>query len=210
MAIPMLLVFALVTIGFVYAHWSETLYINTIVNTGELDWEFSAWYCWDQGVDYHCRDGFVGSPPFWLDPDKKDIGSQELIPIDTDSDGDNDTLLFNLYNVYPSYFTSVSLYVHNCGTIPLIIDKVVIKNQTHTVAELRKVPVPVVKVDLNGDGKEDIEILWGNNFGVQLEPCENSPEISFWIHILQDAPEGATLTFTIELVAIQWNMYVPP
>ena len=115
-----------------------------------------------------------------------------------------------LNNVYPSYFTSVSFYVHNCGTIPLIIDKVLIKNQTHTVAELRKVPAPVVRLDLNGDGKDDIEILWGDNFGVQLHPCDTSPEFSLWVHVLQGAPQDATLSFTIEVVAINWNEYVPP
>jgi len=209
MTIPIVLMLALLIMGFAYAHWSQTLYIEGTAESGELDWELVGWSCLDQGVDWHCRDGFAGPPPyFWLDPKGKDVGSQELIPHDTDEDGDYDTLEFNLYNVYPSYFTSVSVYVHNCGTIPLIIDKVIIKDDI--TVEIRKVPAPLVQLDLNGDGKKDIEILWGNNFGVQLEPCESSPEISFWVHILQDAPQGATLEFTIELVAIQWNLYVPP
>jgi len=46
-----------------------------------------------------------------------------------------------------------------------------------------------------------------------LEPGDDSPEMSFWIHVLQDAPQGATgatLRFTIGIVAVQWNKYVQP
>jgi hypothetical protein len=133
------------------------------------------------------------------------VGWQELIPHDTDGDGDYDMLELDLHNVYPSYFTSVSVYAHNNGSIPLIIDSVIINGVV-----LRKSPTPVVRLDLDGDGLDDIEIWWGNGFGVQLEPCDWSPEMSFWVHILQDAPQDATLSFTIELVAVQYNEYVPP
>ncbi|RLI81356.1 MAG: hypothetical protein DRP01_10985 [Archaeoglobales archaeon] len=209
-----ILTFALISIGLAYAHWSETLYISGTVNTGKLDWGFDSWHCLDQGVDYHCRDGFAcapGEPRYWPDPDGKDVGWQELVPHDYDKDGDYEVLDVILHNVYPSYFTSISIYPRNTGSIPLIIDKVIIKNNIGTViAIIRDVPAPVVKLDLNGDGKDDIEILWSDNFGKQLDPGEDDVEISFWIHVLQDAPKGATLSFTIELVAIQWNKYVPP
>jgi len=212
-AVPAIAAMTLVTlaiVGFAYAHWSEKLWLNGTVNTGELDWEFIVASCLDDGVDYHCNDGFVGVPPYWKDPDGKNIGWQVLTLVDNDNDGDNETLLINLCNVYPSYFTSISFYVHNCGTIPLMVDRALIKNSTHVVAVIREVPAPVVKLDLNGDGKNDIEILYGNNFGVQIDPCDTSPEFSFWIHVLQDAPQGATLSFSIEVVAVNWNEYVPP
>lgn len=207
LALPMVVMLGLLSTGLAYAHWSETLFVNGQVDTGELDWEFIAWSCLDTGVDYHSRDGFAGPPPlFWPDPEGKDVGWQEIIPHDTDGDGDIDTLEFNLYDVYPSYFTSVSVYAHNNGTIPLIIDSVIING----VVVLREEPTPVVRLDLSGDGKDDIEIWWGDGFGEQREPSEWSPEMSFWIHVLQDAPQNATLGFTIEIVAIQWNLYVPP
>ena len=206
MAVPMLLVLALVITGFAYAHWSETLYIDGTVDTGELDWGFVAWSCIDGGVDYHCRDGFAGPPPlFWLDPKGKNVGSCTLNPVDTDGDGDVDKLELTLTNVYPSYFCSISVYAKNTGTIPLIIDTVTIDGHV-----LRKTPTPTVGLDLTADGLDDVEIWWGNGFCAQLHPGDRSPEMSFWIHILQDAPEGATITFSIEIMAIQWNMYVPP
>jgi hypothetical protein len=198
-----ILIIALSIAGFAYAHWSETVTINGTINTGELCWEVTMVNCVDKPgeKDYHCYDGFQGNC-YWQGD--KDVGNTSI------QKKDSHTIELNLTNVYPSYFTSASFYVHNCGTIPLIIDRVLIKNQTHTVAELRIVPAPVVRLDLNGDGKDDIEILWGDNFGAQLHPCNTSPEISFWVHVLEGAPQGATLSFTIEVVAINWNEYVPP
>jgi hypothetical protein len=202
MPIPMLLVFALVTVGFAYAHWSQTLIIEGSVESGEVDWEFVGASCSDtSGNDYNCRDGFAGPYPLFWQVDK-DVGSTSVEIINPH------TVALTLTNVYPSYYTSVSVYAHNTGTIPLIFDKVIIKDDI--TVEIRDDPTPIVKLDLNGDGKKDIEIWWLNGFGEQREPCEMFPELSFWIHILQDAPQGATLTFTIELVAIQWNMYLPP
>ncbi|MEM3695732.1 MAG: hypothetical protein QXJ11_07245, partial [Candidatus Bathyarchaeia archaeon] len=174
-ALPTIAAIALITlaiVGFTYAHWSETLWLNGTVNTGELDWEFASPRCIDVGVDYHCLEGFplVGDDYYWPDPDGKNIGWQNLTLVDSDNDGDKDTLLIELHNVYPSYFTEVGFYVHNCGTIPLKVDRVIFKNSTHVVGEFRK-GVPYLKVDLNGDGKFDIEFQWGDNFGVQIDPC---------------------------------------
>ena len=148
-AIATITLIVLAIVGFTYAHWSETLWLNGTVNTGELDWEFIVASCLDVGVDYHCNDGFVGIPPYWPDPEGKNIGWQELTLQDSDSDGDNDTLLINLHNVYPSYFTEIRFYVHNCGTIPLKVDKVIFRNSTHVVGEFRK-GVPYLRLDLNG------------------------------------------------------------
>jgi hypothetical protein len=193
------LMVALMLVGVSYAMWSKTLTINGEVNTGVLDWEFVAASCFDtSGNDYHCRDGFAGPTPlFWMGD--KDVGSTSV------SITDPHTVTVTLDNVYPSYFTSVSVYAQNTGTIPLIIDSVIIDGHV-----LRKSPTPIIQLDLDTDGKDDVEIWWGNGFRVQLEPGDMSPEMSFWAHFLEDAPQGVTLTFTIEIVAVQWNEYVPP
>jgi hypothetical protein len=205
-----ILAIALITlsiVGFSYAHWSAYLYINGEVSTGELDWGFIGWDCMDHGVDYHSRDGFAGPAPlFWQDPERKDIGWQEIIPVDTDQDGDIDTLYFNLYDVYPSYFTSMSVYAVNTGTIPLRIDSVIIND----VIIYRSTPTPYIQLDLDGDGINDIDFWYGNSLGIQLHPGQQSDEISFWIHILQGAKPDTTLSFSIKLLAVAWNEYVPP
>lgn len=209
-SLPVILAITLITlciVGFSYAHWSAYLYINGEVTTGELDWGFVAWDCIDKGVDHHSRDDFAGPPPlYWQDPEGKDIGSQEIIPVDTDQDGDIDTLYFNLYNVYPSYFTSMSVYAVNTGTIPLRIDGVIIND----VIVYRSTPTPYITLDLDGDQIPDIDFWWGNGLGAQLHPGQQSDEMSFWIHIRQGAKPDTELSFSIKLLAVAWNEYVPP
>jgi len=199
-----------------FALWSETQTISGTVNTGEVDWELTACGVLDEiasppyyvGVpsldDYTCREGFVGPPPYFWHSDKNvGWGEQELV--DTDHDGDFDTLQLTLHNVYPCYFNSVSAYARNDGTVPIIIEKVIIDG-----TEITSLPAPVVRLDLNSDGFDDVEIWWGNAIGTQLEPGEDSPEMSFWFHCLQGAPQGATLTFNITLEAVQWNESIHP
>lgn len=212
--LTLFLLVSLAVLGLGYARWSEMLYINGTVDTGKVDWCLTEFSIQDDYApppiyptpkpDYNSRDGFAGPiPRFWLV--NKNVGWGEGELVDTDGDGDNDTLELTLNNVYPSYWNEVAVYAQNCGTVPIIIDRVLINGTV-----LRKPPTPVVKLDVTGDGKEDIEIWWRNAFGVQLEPGDDSPEMSFWFHVLQAAPEGASLNFSICIEAVQWNEYVAP
>ena len=202
LAWPMVLMLGLLSTGVAYAHWSQTIYIEGSVASGDLDWEFVGvtYLDPDYGIpDYHCNDGFTGFPIFWMGD--KDVGYAyaEIDPIDSQ------IVRVYLYNVYPSYFNEISVYAHVTGSTPLIFAMVVIDEE-----EILATPAPVVGLDLDGDTLDDIEILWGNSLGEQRENCEIFDEMSFWIHILQDAPQGETLSFTISLVGVQWNEYEEP
>jgi len=202
LAWPMVLMLGLLSTGVAYAHWSQMLYIGGSVASGDVDWEFTEAFILDTtGDDYHCRDNFEGpSPRSWMGD--KDVGSSSIEITDPH------TITITLTNVYPCYFTMASVYALNTGTIPLIIDNVIIDGNL-----LRSFPTYPIQLDLDGDGLDDIEIWWKDSFGFQMEPGDDSPEMSFWIHVLQDAPQGATgatLRFTIGIVAVQWNKYVQP
>lgn len=198
----MVIMLGLLSTGLAYATWQETLFINGIVETGTLDWEFTAASSLDPGPlpisvpDYHCNDGFTGPPYYWMGD--KDVGYTTVEITDPH------TVTVTLQNVYPSYFNMITIYAKNTGTIPFIIEKAIIDS-----TEITSTPAPVVSLDLNDDGLADIEILWKDAPGDQLEPGQDSDEISFWIHVLQDAPEGTTLSLTIEIVAVNWNEYEP-
>ena len=61
--------------------------------------------------------------------------------------------------------------------------------------------------DLDGNTVDDFELKWGDNFEVQLHPGEEA-NMSFKVHVLQDEEmTPGSYSFTIQLVAIQWNMY---
>jgi hypothetical protein len=208
-AIPLILIVGLGIAGMAYASWWKNLWVEGTVSTGSPNWDFTTWVCIDQGVDYHCNEGFAGHN-FWPDPEGKDVGWQAIEPYDSDGNGFADVLFFDLYNVYPSYFTMLSLYAQNTGDIPIVFDGVSING----VVYLRHSPTPpTIRLDLNGDGYDDIEIWWGNGFGVQLEPGDYTDEMSMWIHVIQNPNNnvvgGLSFYFEITLVALNWNEYHP-
>jgi hypothetical protein len=206
-AIPLIIVIALATVGFAYALLSQTLTINGTLTTGELDWEFVRGYSGgnDNGLDYNAS----WYPTPGIERLDKDIGNTTVTEKDSDGDGDLDALEVNMTNVYPWYAVHVAFRVHCSGTIPIKIWKAVFKVDNTVVQEIYTDDTTVL-LDLNGDGKNDTSIWWGDNFGRQLEPCSGR-DLSFDIIVLQDCPKSSTLTFTIEFMAIQWNeYYVPP
>jgi len=205
LAMPMLLALALATMGLAYAMWSQSLYVEGSVDTGELDWELVQGYLihLDHGNDWNAS----WYPKGGFEQLSKDVGSTTVRQVDSDGDGDLDTIVVTLSNVYPWYGEHIAFKVHNNGDIPLIIWKVVFKNATGAVLyEMYESVEYAIELDLNGDGRPDIASWWGDNFGAQLHPC-GTRDISFDITVLQGAPQGETLTFTIEFVAIQWNEY---
>lgn len=189
--LPTLVMLALLMTGFAYAHWSQNLYIVGNVDSGVLDWQFTFASAMDEvGNDWNCGDNFAPDP--WRVD--KDVGSTTIAITDPH------TVTMTLTNVYPSYWTSASIYARNTGTIPLVIENAIVDGVVVTHWDMK------VRLDLNDDGKNDIEIWWkANIFGLQLEPGDPTPETGFWVHVLQDAPQGETLEFTIGIVAVQWN-----
>jgi hypothetical protein len=199
-----LLVAGMLLTGVAFAHWSESLLLTGSVATGELDWRFTDVGHLDPGPtdsvrDYHCRDNFEGPEPYYWQGDK-DVGYTTAVIT-----ADPHVIEVTLNNVYPSYFNSISVYFKNTGTVPLIIEEALIDG--HVVMSWDE----KVRLDLNDDGENDLEIWWGANiFGIQLEPGKKGPETSFWVHVLQGAPRDKSLKFTIQLIAVQYNFSEHP
>jgi len=187
-----LLLAFLMLIGIAYAAWSETLLINGTINTGALDWVFTNVGHWDppNTLDHNGEQTDQGIITWWAD---KDVGYTEAEIVDPH------TINVTIHNAYPGYANDISAHIHVNGTIPLIFTKVIINGVEVTEDGT------VVELDLNGDGLNDTKIWIGDSIGKQLHPC-NSFEFSFIILVLQDAPQGAELSFTMTLVGVQYNM----
>lgn len=196
-------------LGIGYATWTDTLHINGTVETGTVEWEWTGTGSFDPGPppdvvrDYHCNDGFVPDPTkgdFWQGD--KDVG----YAICTVS-SDKKTVTVDMHNIYPSYFNAISVYAKNTGSVPLIFEKVIISSEydSATLDWYAQEYDPVL-LDCTGEGVPDMEIRWGNHIEAQLHPEEATGEMSFWFHLFQAAPQGATnLSFTLELEAVQYN-----
>lgn len=187
-----------------YALWYDELYIDGYIETGEIEWVYTGSIAYmdpDYSIpDYHCNPEFEGGN--WWQGDK-DVGW-------TYAEITNDHLAtIKLHNVYPCYFNMISLYMQVLGTIPVRIQSVTFESEYESVTI--ETGMPIFDLDLNGDGNPDIEFWWKDNFfGDQYHPSDYVEEISFWLHVMQPAPQDANLEFTISMQVVQWNEYQPP
>jgi len=196
---------ALAIVGFSYAHWSETLLLNATVKTGKMCAEFV------QGTiiqkdpynpatnDWTCDVGLTNIRQF-----DKNVGHTNCTLVDTNGDGCFDTLKIDMGNVYPCYYEHIAWMLHNCGTIPWRIWRVIFNPGNIIIYN-----AGYLTLDLNADGKADIEAYWGDWFGDQVDPCHRA-DLSFDLHILQPFPKDTTLTFTVAIEMVNWNEFPPP
>lgn len=203
------------------AMWSQTLKVNVYASTSEVDVEIvNGTVIYIDACGLAPGYGFFGgndwNATWYPDPGSeqldKDVGCTIVSLIDSDGDGDSDSMNITLNNVYPWYYTHIAFKIHNNGGIPIKIWRVILSNGTHnfTYYELNEQELQQgEEIDVTGDGKPDITLWWGDNFGEQLHPCD-SADISFDITVLQEAPQGSSLTFILYLEVVQWNEYVIP
>ncbi len=100
----LIMMIALASLGVAYGYWTDTLYINGSVGTGELDVEF--WGAWEDG-----------NPP-----------AGGVCTGTIDQTGNIWTV--TITNAYPGYGCDLGVYVHNSGTIPVKIQPPVLINNT--------------------------------------------------------------------------------
>jgi len=176
-AIAIITLIALAIVGFAYAHWSETLWLQGTVNTAE--------------IKVKCMSASSDDPPGTIDVGKdKDVGTALVSIID-------DTHInVTIVNGYPCYETYVHFTVKNVGTIPI---------------HFRGFgPQPPFAYNLTSGHWEatlfdgDITVHGWNGIDEQLHPGWTR-DYTIWIHIEQSAEQGATYTFTVEVIFSQWN-----
>ena len=207
----MALVLLLGTVGVAYAMWSNSLFLGGYVATGKVEWQFAQCDLLDESApppyypgappDFTCNNDFAwdtGHGAFYWPLDKNVAwGEQEI-------SADGKTLTVTLHDVYPCNFNRLGFYVRNTGTIPVKVQEVIVNpGNIHMKGNFYQ------QLDLSGDGPYDFEIQYGDNFGAQIDPGGLSPEFSMWFHTLQACPENGTFTFTMTIVAVQWNEWTP-
>jgi len=176
------LMVALAMTGVAFACWSQTIYIEGTVETGEVCVGFVGADCEDEE--------YLG----------KDVGDVSCDLEDwkcyTEEHGDAyETLVMTLSNVYPSYEAWCEITIANCGTIPVNLVDLVIRPVSDPNGLLKHVDWEIV------------DWYWPNC--PQIDPCETVTAV-IYIHIeqevdMQECPENATATFEGELVFCQWN-----
>lgn len=179
------LLIALMAVGVSYALWSKTLYIDTWVETGDLNVVFIGVTNMDP----------LGPPPS-LDPKNmtarwdKDVGWTTVDGIGLEE------INITLHNVYPCYFNDLEVEFNNTGSVPVKIQNITVTPDNFAIA--------------SGYGHNDGELWidWVNGVGTQLDPGDSAAN-GLKIHVEQSAVQEATYTFTVSIVVVQWNEYVP-
>jgi len=236
-AIFIVSIFALTSVATGYAMWSQDLTIDGYVETGTLDWCWEDVlsvvdpFCPEDmgylpdgipGFPYYFRDwncdpnngfkeGGVGWGPTQYDPvyypEPKNVGCGFLTVIDCHS------LAVTINNAYPGYWNGVTTHVINTGTIPIKIQEAILSWDaagTQVFATINAVNEGnVIHIDLDGDGTYDMELIWGDHFGDQLD-LDDKFEISWEFCFLQTLEQNAHYTFYVTVTGVQWNEYVAP
>jgi hypothetical protein len=198
MATFAILMIALGIAGFAYAHWSEYLWLEGTVTTGNVcvEWSFNAVLPPSNLKDLD-GDGEVDDP----------VATLNVTFVDEDQDGCKEGLIIELKNVYPSLWVNGTIDVTNCGTIP-----VGIAHYDYKIYDPDEVADGIWLYDVNfylkdpTGGRHDITMpieQWIVQVN-QIDPgwslvCE------FFIHFGENTPEGATATIEAEIVFWNWN-----
>ena len=220
-AIPLLIAIALSVFGFVYAHWSDMVYIEGTVKMGSLTLAFDHVEPPDCD-EYYWNDTYNKLPGEYLG---KDVGNCSAWYSGYVYDEHSEkwgwkTLNILVENAYPQYIVHTTFKLHNIGTIPIDICNYTItgekRNATGAVVYdlLWYDPdgdwIGSLYEDVNGNGVVDagdlevINLEITNAIPYQIDPCDtNKAEID--LEFKQNAEECHTYTIHVTVVGIQWN-----
>jgi len=111
------------------------------------------------------------------EPDEKDVSGICCDVIDG-------VLFVTVSNAYPCIEYTCEFNVTNTGSIPVKVQSIIISPEEMA----------------------DWVTVNGISVGDQIEPGE-TVECSLIVHLTNDADQGETYTFTVEILLVQWNEY---
>ena len=211
------LVLALGALGVGYAHWTDTVYINQIVETGSV------------------KVGVMGVATDPVEYEDKDVANvtvthdnykfHKMIE-ETDLHGGSlinagmyafyESVTVNITNMYPCFTVLEDFYIGNAGSIPVKLNVNMVIDDPDGVYDNLTISW---HVDYNGqlvDGGSGMATVPGamgeldkivlTLEGMQLHECD---VVAIWIdkHLKQSAPQGKSASFTMTVGAVQWNLY---
>jgi hypothetical protein len=212
------LVLALGTLGVSYAMWDKYIYIDTTVNTGEVNAEFVSAFTDDDGTvdDATKDDGDDGGGTdydYWgpdSSDDPKEVGpnparwNKDVGRCYAEIDGSDPQIIhFYVQNGYPYYCNTLWFEIENTGTVPVNIEGLTI--------------TPVGDIDRDNDGYDDITVALSElSDGLQIDPYSWASETQWGnveicvVQTLNDDADGVggeneVYEFTVSIWLVQWN-----
>jgi len=191
--IALTMVVAIMLVGAGYAAWTDTLNINTTVNTGRLDLHF-------------------------VDEEKLVLASHVTgqVGYDQDETGDNDWDIANvtLSNLYPGATADVTLKIQNNSTIPVKMNTIMdirSANWGPNGENFKQIGASIRFFDSNGvagvfDNTTTYANPWEPSHLANTElPVGGYAKLSFTFTASDTIDENATFTFNPEAIFKQFN-----
>jgi hypothetical protein len=223
-AIALIVAITLSAFGFVYAHWSDMVTIEGVVEMGSLTLAYSeaeAPWCTEMYpnpdpppilVEGEWEDKEVGDCECWYEDRFQDVHSLKW---------GFKKLVINIYNAYPQYYVHTTFKLHNIGTVPLFFYGIELIGEKidHTGAVIYDLLWYDPDGDLVGEIWEDVDgsgdvsagdilvinlAVKNQEFPLQIDPC-NEEKMEIDMDFKQEAEECHKYTMDITLLAVQWN-----
>jgi len=229
-AIPLLIAITLSIFGFVYAIWSDMVYIDGTAKMGSLTLAFST--AEEPACEEYYPNPDPGGFPEFL---KGEVGGKDVGYCNASYSGlfqdvhsekwGYSTLDILVQRAYPQYRVHTTFILHNIGTIPFYVYGIELtgekKNATGTVIHDLLLdwwidPVTgnfVGEIYEDVDGSGDISLgdilvinveLKNEEFPTQIDPCKDD-KMEIDLDFKQEAEECHTYTLHFKVLAVQWN-----
>jgi len=212
-------VLALAGVGAGFAHWSSTVTITETVNTGTLLIGLTEFTCAEM---YEFPEGIFNEGE-WEGKDVADITcAYDQSSFETGACGSGYTRAnVTITNAYPSLRGHVTYQWKNLGSIPVIMETIVISDPSGELDwnEVNAVDDSfgqflgclyrdgAVTANSQYDDGEEVICFWRvNSIGTQRH-CGEFAKSEIDLHVEQDATEqDHTYHVQIEIIAVQWNL----
>ncbi len=219
------LVLSMGLLGTGYAYWTDTLQVNTTVNTGKFDMEFVAD---SESVKAIEEDGknYVGKYKVTGEKVEKITDDSGLVGTVMTEEGKdaNEVVTFTAHNLYPTARVEFNVGIKNAGTIAAKLGTVATENiklDTGNNTYLQEALSYKVQVGDNGeavDAADSTELAGAINAafdGIVVEPQNDTITLKITATLNQvDAPHNNetqmdSATLTINFPWEQWNTKAP-
>jgi hypothetical protein len=211
----MILILALASLGVGYGLWRADLSVTGFVHTGDVDAVFSRTFTDDDNVvnmsAYDSLDtgdcpvsvaGETSCDPAASGHDPKPHYDKDVSECFSAVTTDAHKGEVRITNGYPSYYCTAFFFITNTGSVP-------VKIVSTTINGVPVLPSETTEFNLAGDSDNDLSIhLTDIEICQQIDP-EDTVLMDIDQHVLQGAPQGVDMEYTVEVQLNQWNESEP-
>ena len=228
------LTIAVAVVGMGFGFWAQQFTLGMTVDTGNVSLDYARAFTNDDGVvtdpDFDADDDDAASAQLFdyhgtsssadpLEPGPRAKSSatstarydKDIARCEAEvAAGQLNTAVITEENVYPSYHCTAWLEMQNYGTVPVKIKKITVSTSS-TVINIDPARATSIldldNADLDGDNSTGADLTIDISdvaLCLQVDPGKTA-QMTVDQHVLQEAPQGGSLSYSVALEMAQWN-----